>query len=225
MRGWRRRRVSARLPSDVNGPVDVDGIRSLMEQTLATLPPGAAEMTEVRIPGQPDPGLPEHLEMRIMPHASGAADISIRIYEQLFGRSGRVDIFIGGSPLIELTTPINVNDHSPRPFLDVLREVIDDVTEGKVDLGTVPGSDYPLLGLWRSGSREANYRYPRELGITWSAATPWSCLPQGAVTGVFHRPPSVPERPTLSESGGLSPGSGADLSGDPAPTRGRRPRS
>jgi hypothetical protein len=174
LRGWRRRRESARLRADFNGPVDVDGIRSLIGQALATLPPGAAEMTEVRIPGQPDPGLPEHLEMRIMPRAPGTADISIRIYEQLFGQSGRVDIFIGGSPPIELTTPINVNDHPPRPFLDVMREVIDDVTNGEVDLGTVPGSDYPLLGLRRSGSSEANYGYPRKLRVTWSAATPWS---------------------------------------------------
>jgi hypothetical protein len=174
-RRWRQRREeAARLALQSNGPADVDGIRVLVAETLATLPPGAAEAMEVRVPGQPEPGLPEHVEVRIVPAPPGAADISIRVYARSFGQSGRVDIFIAGSPPIELTTPINVNDHPPRPFLDVLREVIDDVTQGKVDLGTVPGSTYPLLGLWRSGRRDANYGYPRRLGITWSTATPWS---------------------------------------------------
>ena len=175
-RGWRQRRETARrrLALQSNGPADVDGIRALIAETLAALPSGAAGVAEVQVPGQPDPGLPEHLEMRIVPRAPGAAGITIRVYEQFFGQRGRVDVFVDNSPPIELTTPINVNDLPPRPFLDVMREVIDDVTQGKVDLGTVPGSDYPLLGLWRSGRRDANYDYPRRLRITWSAATPWS---------------------------------------------------
>ncbi len=174
-RAWRQGREEARRHAlQSNGPADVDGIRALVAETIAALPTGAAEINEVRVPERPDPGLPEHLEMRIVPRVPGAADITIRVYEQLFGQSGRVDVFIGGSPPIELTTPINVNDHPPRPFLDVMREVIEDVTQGKVDLGTVPRSEYTLLGLWRSGRRDANYGYPRRLRITWSAATPWS---------------------------------------------------
>jgi hypothetical protein len=173
-RRWRQRREEARqLASLSNGPADVDGIRAVVVETLAGLPKGAAEVTEAHVPGQPDPGLPDHLEMCIVPRAPGAANITIRVYEQLFGQSGRVDIYVSNSPPIELTTPINVNERPPRPFLDVISEVIDDVTQGKVDLGTIPGSDHRLVMLWRWGTREGNYHYPRKLGITWSAATPW----------------------------------------------------
>jgi hypothetical protein len=174
-RGWRRRREEARqLASLSNGPADVEGIRAVIDETLASLPTGAADVTEVHVPEQPDPGLPEHLEMRIVPRAPGAADITIRVYEQLFGQPGRVDIYVSDSPPIELTTPINVNDIPPRPSLDVMREVIDDVTQGKVDLGAISGSGHRLAMLWRWGSRERNYHYPKKMRITWSAATPWS---------------------------------------------------
>ncbi|MCV2490108.1 hypothetical protein OF117_12115 [Geodermatophilus sp. YIM 151500] len=146
----------------------------MIAETLAGLPAGAAEVTEVHVPGQPDPGLPEHLEMCIVPRAPGAADITIRVYEQFDGRSGRVDIYVSDSPPIELTTPIDVNEGPPRPSLDVVREVIEDVTRGEVDLGTISGSDHRLVMLWRWGSREEDYHYPKRMRITWSAATPWS---------------------------------------------------
>ncbi len=105
-RGWRQRRREARqLASVSSGPADVDGIRAVIAEALASLPRGAAEVTEVHVPEQPDPGLPERLEMRIMPRAPGAADITIRVYGQLDGQSGRVDMYVSESSPIELTTP------------------------------------------------------------------------------------------------------------------------
>jgi hypothetical protein len=166
---FRRRREDDRRgdgPSD--GPVDVAGVRAVIAEALATLPPVAAEVTEVQVPKAPDPGLPEHLEMRVMPRAAGAVDITIHVYKQL----GQLDIFVGNSPPIELTAPINLNQTPPRPFLGVVREVIEDVMAGKVDMGAFPGSRYPLIGFPRWGGRDSNYGYPRKLRITWSAAAP-----------------------------------------------------
>ncbi|GAB3318051.1 hypothetical protein GCM10027451_36470 [Geodermatophilus aquaeductus] len=150
--------------------MDVEGIRTLIREALAAMPAGAAEITEALVQGQPHPRLPEHREVRIVPRVAGAADLVFHVYEL----SGRVDIFVGGSPPIELTTPIDVNTGPPRPFLDVVREVVDDVIAGRLDLGTFPGSDYPLLGRWGDGRRDGNHGYPRKLRITWSSPAPWS---------------------------------------------------
>jgi hypothetical protein len=175
LHGWRQRREEARqLAAVSSGPADVDGIRAVIADALASLPTGAAEVTEVHVPGRPDPGLPEHLEMRIVPRTPGAADITIRVYKQFDGQSGRVDMYVSESSPIELTTPINVNESPPRPSLDVMREVIEDATQGKVDLGAISDSDRRLVMLWRWGSREGNYCYPKRMRITWSAAAPWS---------------------------------------------------
>jgi hypothetical protein len=69
-----------------NGPVDVDGIRSVIAEVLATLPPGAAEVRESRGHVQQYPDAPEHdldcLRLQVIPRAAGALDITIDVYDQ-----------------------------------------------------------------------------------------------------------------------------------------------
>lgn len=171
-RDWREEQAKlAALPSD--GPVDVAGIRALIAEVLAALPPGAAEVREDRGRLQQYPDVPEHevdyLELHVVPRAAGAVDITIRVFE----RFGGVDVFLGDSPPIELTTPMNVNNLPPRPFLDVIREVAVAVTAGRVDVGAFPESDVQLVEFWDEGGREDHYGRPKAR-ITWSAAAPWS---------------------------------------------------
>jgi hypothetical protein len=143
----------------------------LIDEVVAALPPGAVE---VSVSSQQGADVPEHdldhLRFQLTPRAAGALDIMINVYESY----GGVDVFVGSSPPIELTTPINVNNEPPRPFLDVIREVLTEVAAGHVDVGTWPGGEWSFVGYWSEGRREANYGRSKRDRITWSAASPWS---------------------------------------------------
>jgi hypothetical protein len=171
-----REERGAALRALVKGPVDVDGIRSVIAEVLATLPPGAAEVVESRRRATPYPDAPEHdfdyLELHIVPRAAGALDVTIDVDDQHAG----VDVFVGTSPPMELTAPININQDPPRPFLDVIREVLPEVVAGQVDIGTFPGGDFHLVGYWSYGSRETNFGFSKSYAkdVTWSAASPWT---------------------------------------------------
>ncbi|MGY5894432.1 hypothetical protein [Blastococcus deserti] len=106
----------------------------MIAETLATLPSGAAEIEESRGRLQQYPDAPEHdldyLRLRVTPRAPGALDVVIDVY----GEQGLVCVYIGGDPRpIELTAPININDRPARPFLDIVREVLSEVTTGRFD--------------------------------------------------------------------------------------------
>lgn len=171
-----REEREAALRALVKGTVDVDGIRSVIAEVLATLPAGAAEVVESRGRDQQYPDAPEHdldyLRLHIVPRATGALDVTIDIYDQYPG----VDVFVGMSPPMELTAPININQDPPRPFLDVIREVLPEVVAGQVDIGTFPGGDFHLVGYWSDGSRETNFGFSKSYAkdVTWSAASPWT---------------------------------------------------
>ena len=176
-RSWREREGrEAALRALVQGPVDVDGIRSVIAELLATLPPGAAEVVESRGRLQQYPDAPEHdldfLRLHIVPRAAGALGVTIDVYDQY----PEVAVFVGESPPMELTAPININQDPPRPFLDVIREVIPEVATGQVDIGTWPGGDFHLVGYWSDGSRETNFGFSKKYAedVTWSAASPWT---------------------------------------------------
>ena len=93
-----------------------------------------------------------------------------------YGRGG-VAVFVGDSPPMELTAPMNINQAPPRPCLEVIREVLDDVAAGEVDVGTWPGGELHIVGFWSDGSRETNFGFSKHYaeGVTWSSASAaWS---------------------------------------------------
>jgi hypothetical protein len=129
-RRWRQRRPA--LPSD--GPVDIDGIRSLIAEALATVPAGAAQVEESRGRLQQYANAPEHdldyLRLSVTPRTPGALDVVIDVYDE----QGLVCVYVGDDPRpIELTAPININDRPPRPFLDIVREVLAEAATGRFD--------------------------------------------------------------------------------------------
>jgi hypothetical protein len=118
------------MPS--HGPVDVDGIRAVIAEVLASLPPGAALVEESRerlqYPDDPNRGL-DYLRLRASPRIAGALDVTIDVYDT----QGVVNVWVGDFLPIELTAPININTEPPRPFLDVIREALTEATAGVVD--------------------------------------------------------------------------------------------
>lgn len=120
-RNWQQRRAA--LPSD--GPVDVDGIRALIAQVLASLPSGAAHVEESRERLQ----RLDYLRLRVCPRTAGALDVAIDVYDA----RGVVDVWIGDFLPIELTAPININAETPRPCLEVIREVLVGVAAGNFE--------------------------------------------------------------------------------------------
>jgi hypothetical protein len=169
----REARRSARLAS-ASGPVDIDAIRSAIAEVLATLPADAVEVRESRrrvqsYPGRPDLDL-DCLQLQIVPRAAGALDMTIDVFDQY----GGVNVFVGDEDApIELTAPINMNEDPPRPFLDVIREVTNDVSAGEFDVGTWPGGDSVAVSYWSEEGRKT-YGVADEEGITWTAGSPWS---------------------------------------------------
>jgi hypothetical protein len=125
-RRWQQRRSA--LPSE--GPVDVDGIRAMIAQVLASLPPGAAHVEESRERLQ-NLGC---LRLRVSPRIAGALDVAIDVYDD----RGVVDVWVGDFLPIELTAPININAEPPRPCLDVIREVLVGVAAGDFEDVTAP---------------------------------------------------------------------------------------
>src|SRR3954468_13440085 len=120
-RRWQLRRSAP--PSD--GPVDVDGIRAIIAEVLASLPPGAAHVGESRERLQHL----DYLRLRVSPRIAGALDVAIAAYD---GKGG-VNVWIGDSLPIELTAPININADPPRPCLDVIRDVLVGVAAGEFE--------------------------------------------------------------------------------------------
>lgn len=171
---WRREREArkAALLALSAGPVDVDGIRSVIADVLASVPPGAGEVRESnerihQYPERPDPDL-DCLRLHVLPRAVGAVDMTIDVFESY----GRVDVFVG-TDVIELTAPININEVPPRPFLDVIRDVLNVISSGEIDVGRWPGGESVAVSFWREEERKT-YGVPDEEGITWSAGSPWS---------------------------------------------------
>jgi hypothetical protein len=168
----REARRSALLAS-ASGPVDIDGIRSVIGDALATVPPGAVEIRESREQVQQYPERPDLdfdcLRLHILPRAARALDMTIDVFDQ----HGRVDVFVGND-VIELTAPININEEPPRPFLDVIREVTNEISAGEFDVGTWPGGgDSVAITYWSEEGRKT-YGVADEEGITWRAGSPWS---------------------------------------------------
>ena len=168
----REARRSALLAS-ASGPVDIDGIRSVIGDLLAATHPDAVEIRESRERVQQYPGSPELdvdcLRLDIVARAAGAVGITIDVFEQ----HGRVDVFVG-TDVIELTAPINTNEEPPRPFLDVIREVTNAISAGEFDVGTWPGGgDSVAVSYWSEEGRKP-YGVADEKGITWTAGSPWS---------------------------------------------------
>jgi hypothetical protein len=128
-RWWQQRRSA--LPS--HGPVDVDGIRALIAEVLASLPPGAGHVEESRERLKQYPNAPEHdldyLQLRVSPRRPDALDVAIDVYDA----QGVVNVWVGDFLPIELTAPININTEPPRPFMDVIREALAEATTGLVD--------------------------------------------------------------------------------------------
>ena len=133
-RRWQQRRLA--LPSD--GPIDVDDIRAMIAQVLASLPPGAAHVEESRERLQQYRDAPEHdldyLRLRVSPRIAGALDVAIDVY----GAQGVVNVWVGDFLPIELTAPININAEPPRPCLDVIRDVLVGVAAGEFEDVTAP---------------------------------------------------------------------------------------
>jgi len=107
-RSWKRREreePEAALRALVKGPVDVDGIRSVIAEVLATLPPTAAEVVESRRRAKPYTHAPEHdvdySELHIVPRAAGALDVTVDVHDQY----GGLDVYVGTSPPMESTAP------------------------------------------------------------------------------------------------------------------------
>jgi hypothetical protein len=172
----RRDRESRRsaLLASASGPVDIDGIRSAIGEVLATLPADAVEVRESRervqsYPGRPDLDL-DCLQFRIVPRAAGALDMTIDVFDEY----GGVNVFVGDEDAPrELTAPININEDPPRPFLDVIRELTDEVSAGEFDVGTWPGGDSVAVSYWSEEGRKSHGEADEE-GITWRAGAPWS---------------------------------------------------
>lgn len=170
----RERKVQeAALRALAGGPVDVDGIRSVVTAVLANRAPHAVEIRESReripqYPERPDLDL-DCLRLHIVPRAAGALDLRIDIFDSL----GGVDVFVADGLPIELTAPININEDPPRPFLDVIREVTKEVAAGEFDIGTSPDGDTVGVSYWSEDGRKT-YGVPDDEAITWTAGAPWS---------------------------------------------------
>ncbi|MPQ96397.1 hypothetical protein GB931_00345 [Modestobacter sp. I12A-02628] len=113
--------------------MDVEGIRALIADVLATLPPGAAGVEGRRSPLRHHSGAPEggrdHLRLHVVPRAPDALDIAIDVH----GEHGVVHVFVGDFLPIELTAPVDINSDPPRPALDVIREALAEATTGVVE--------------------------------------------------------------------------------------------
>src|SRR5437899_278691 len=91
-----------------DGSVDLDVPRQLIAEVLGTRPVGAAEVRGrsgrlQRYPTAPEYDI-DYLRLEIVPRAAGALPVTVDDY----GRGG-VAVFVGDSPPIELTAPININ--------------------------------------------------------------------------------------------------------------------
>jgi hypothetical protein len=171
----RRERMAqeAALRALAGGPVDVDGIRSVIAEVLGALSPDAVKIRESRerirqYPERPDLDL-DCRRLHIVPRAAGAVDLRIDIFDSY----GGVDVFVADGLPIELTAPININEDPPRPFLDVIREVTNEVAAGEFDIGTSPDGDIVDVSYWSEDGRKT-YGIPDEEGIIWTAGAPWS---------------------------------------------------
>jgi hypothetical protein len=113
--------------------VDIEGIKALIAEILAALPPGAADVEESRERLRQYPDAPQHdleyLRLRVAPRAPDALNVAIDVYDE----QGMVYVFVGDFLPIELTAPININTEPPRPAMDVIREALADATAGVVD--------------------------------------------------------------------------------------------
>jgi hypothetical protein len=168
-----RKTQEAALRALAGGPVDVDGIRSVIAEVLGTLSPDAVEIRESRerirqYPERPDLDL-DCRRLHIVPRAAGALDLRIDIFDSY----GGVDVFVADGLPIELTAPININEDPPRPFLDVIREVAKEVAAGEFDIGTSPDGYTVDVSYWSEDGRKT-YGVPDDEGITWTAGVPWS---------------------------------------------------
>jgi hypothetical protein len=121
--------------------VDIDGIRSLIAEALASLPARAAQVEESRERIEQYPEAPEHdldcLRIRVIPRTPEALDLTIELYDE----QGFVAVYVGDYLPIELTAPININADPPRPVLDVIRGVLRETVAGQVD-GEVTASPW-----------------------------------------------------------------------------------
>lgn len=125
-----------------SGPIDVAGIRAVIDAVVAGRPAGAVEVTETVVPSRPHDGLPERPEIHLSPRTEGAVRVAVT-----WSEPGSVDVFLDDDPPIELTAPVNVNSSGPeRPFLDELREVVDEVANGRAHREHSPdGADAVVL--------------------------------------------------------------------------------
>ena len=160
----------ARMRAIASGPVDVDGLRALVADVVAGLPPGAVTVTESRVPERPPPGLAEHGELRLTPRAAGAIEVLVMWFEE----AGEVYVFLDESSPLELTAPIDVNAGPPeRPFLDVVREVLTAVAEGRADRTVDPVTGTPLGDHWPEGA-DRGTRAAHRRPAAWTRAAPWT---------------------------------------------------
>jgi hypothetical protein len=113
--------------------VDVEGIKALIDEVLAALPPGAANVVESRERLRQYPEAPEHdldfVRLWVTPRTPDGLDVAIDIFDT----QGVVNVFVGDFLPIELTAPININTEPPGPFMDVIREALAEATTGVVD--------------------------------------------------------------------------------------------
>ena len=177
MFGRKRRRdreaQRSALLASASGPVDIDGIRSVIGDVLAAMHPDAVEIRQSRERVQQYPERPELdvdcLRLDIVARATGAVGMTIDVFVQ----HGRVNVFVG-TDVIELTAPINMNEEPPRPFLDVIRQLTNEIAAGEFDVGTWPGGGGSVAVSYWSEEGRKTYGVADEEGITWTAGAPWS---------------------------------------------------